>query len=178
MRKTDRSTQAAPAVGPRFDGGVRALRSRVADLQVHCWPTDAAAARELMPPEPERFCSLLCPELCATPIAEVVRQHGGAKFWDLTGARYGSMTVVGLIEWRGSGASLWALRCDCGRYEPRKHRNIANGIKYGRQARCHICCTKLGLWDGETGQPFNGGRNQSPNVPLSGPHRLHGETEA
>lgn len=142
----------------------KAIRSRVNDLQTHCWPTDAAAVRELWPAMAPLFTSFTCPELCVVPVAEVARRNPSVKFSDITGLRYGAMVVVGLVEWRSCGRSLWALRCDCGRYEPRNYTNVLRGSKGGRHAACHVCAKQRGIWDGRTSEPFNGreGSNDAP----------------
>ena len=60
--------------------------------------------------------------------------RGNPSFDDLTGARFGRFTVLGLEkEFKGS----WAVRCDCGRYSTRKKKAITNTENV--QDRCEHC---------------------------------------
>ena len=115
------------------------LRSRVDDLQTHCWPTNLAAVRAIMQWESERFTRNSCPSLCPVPVAEVVRRNRGTKFSDLIGVRFGRMEVVGLIAFRGKGNSLWAVKCDCGRYERRRWKTVKSAIRSDKPSACHFC---------------------------------------
>ena len=117
----------------------KALRSRCDDLQTHCAPVDRQALRDVLPWGNERFTTRACPPLCPVPVAEVVRRNPSTQFTDLTGQRFGALTVVGLMEFRGAGRSLWAVRCDCGMHERRQWKTLVRSVKRGRQDACHWC---------------------------------------
>jgi hypothetical protein len=65
------------------------------------------------------------------------------SFIDLTGSRFGSLTVVGLYDkpWRVKKSSygLWVVRCVCGNYETRTSRAIKNQLKLNYDDACCLC---------------------------------------
>ncbi len=58
-------------------------------------------------------------------------------FEDLTGRRFGSLVVRGLVAGvaKNSGGSPWAVRCDCGAYTMRR----SQGLKGGNVTACNEC---------------------------------------
>ena len=46
---------------------------------------------------------------------------------DLTGVRYGTLTVVRRMIYKKNGRVRWEVVCDCGRKEPVEHSNLRSG---------------------------------------------------
>ena len=59
------------------------------------------------------------------------------QFTDLTGKRFGTLTVRGLAAdfKQNSGGAPWAVRCDCGAYTVRRSR----GLMSGNTCHCAEC---------------------------------------
>lgn len=72
----------------------------------------------------------------------------GAKYKDYTGLRFGTLTVVGLLDCR---KTRWIVRCDCGLYEARKPQVMRNPSDMDC---CHQCqalrnATRTARWRAE-----------------------------
>jgi hypothetical protein len=122
---------------------MNSLRSRVTDLLTHNHPVNKDALNAVLPSAPEAFTSRDQPTLCSVPIEEVLRRNPSKKFTNLTGATVGALTVIGLIEFRGGGASLWATRCVCGNYERRQWASLVRAMNQNKHAACHFCIRDL-----------------------------------
>lgn len=115
------------------------LASRFASLSTHCWPVDKAAAKELCGDSDSRLFTRWTPyPLSDVSPAEIKRRHQ-SRFRDLTGMKRGRVTVVGLIEYVEDQRSRWCVRCDCGRYEWRRHSSLKNGINLQKDDCCDHC---------------------------------------
>jgi hypothetical protein len=69
-------------------------------------------------PRPSRWWWPVCPPLRPMPKDGL----------DLTGRRWGRLTVAGLLDMGDrsrSGRAAWVVRCDCGRFETRTARSIS-----------------------------------------------------
>lgn len=45
---------------------------------------------------------------------------------DLTGNRYGKLTVISLVEYRANSRSKWLCQCDCGKQHTVRHSNLVS----------------------------------------------------
>lgn len=67
----------------------------------------------------------------------------GIKEHDLTGVKYGRLTVIGFAlfrpnNWKTStNSARWVVKCSCGRYEIRTTKSIKKA--YTQSARCREC---------------------------------------
>jgi len=62
--------------------------------------------------------------------------------WEnLTGRKYGRLTVVGLFDMGDNRAGLWVVKCCCGNYETRNKKQILNTRGYRSHATdaCDEC---------------------------------------
>lgn len=75
------------------------------------------------------------------------RQLNDPMFTDLTGRKFGRLTVLGIAELRTKGTAgkrgiNWVVRCVCGNYEMRKSKYIKqclNGNESALEAKCEWC---------------------------------------
>lgn len=126
------------------------IRTATGSLPTHCAPIDRNATREVRVRHLELFSSFEMPALCTVSIEEIRRRHTAQRqrenkrpfrsnLRDLTGLRAGTVTVIGLIEYRENGKSRWCVRCDCGRYEPRAHYVWWKNYRRGNPDYCSFC---------------------------------------
>lgn len=104
-----------------------------------------AAAMEMGPgpielePKPDTWFWYTAPDIRPTPPDTV----------DLSGSKYGRLSVIGLLPAKGSGQrALWLTRCSCGLYEGRTGKAIRSAHYFG--GLCHRCkrvlTNKASLW--------------------------------
>lgn len=73
----------------------------------------------------------------------------GPSFTDITGLRFGRLTVLGLAAAGFDGKKTrWSCRCTCGKYST--HRGPA--LVAGHEERCHDCAIKRMAADGIGGR--------------------------
>jgi hypothetical protein len=91
-----------------------------------------------------------CPPLYPGNIIDVLnREHKEGKVKcveDVTGWKYGKLTVIGFMYKRKTPKSrgfnrdmLFAVRCDCGRYEVRTMYSILRNARNGFHDSCEYC---------------------------------------
>lgn len=101
------------------------------------YPINGAAARVLRPaPVYESNKKILTADQ-STPFRLRTIERGmrmNASFRDLTGVRFGRLTVCGMAE---GHEGKWACRCDCGTYTLRKKGAIVNPLNH--MDRCEMC---------------------------------------
>lgn len=121
------------------EAGMTNIRTATGSLPTHCAPIDKNASREMWAPSQEIFPTFQMPTLWPVSVEEINRRLEN-PLRDLVGLRRGAVTVVGLIEYRENGRSVWCVRCDCGRYMKRTHRGWCKYLNRGRPDYCRYCC--------------------------------------
>lgn len=115
------------------------IRTAIGSLPTHCAPIDKNAARETWAPEREIFPTYQMPTLCPVSVDEINRRLDN-PLKNLTGLRRGAVVIVGLIEYRENGRSIWCAQCDCGRYLKRTQRAWVKALNKGWPDYCVYCC--------------------------------------
>ena len=118
------------------------MNSPTAQLQNCTRPVDRLAAQGVSPSK--RLMTLSeCPTLYPGTVKDLQRRTG-LVLEDLTGLiTQNGTTVVGLVSMdSGFGSTIWAVRCECGKFYTRKGRLLRNIIRKGYTEVCPDCHNK------------------------------------